>query len=248
MKVSFYICLWVIVDYLVRYSGNQSLVQNAFVVCLLAVLLVRKLDKELFAQEIQYQSAIRRYRIFEIYYSNDTVKMLRVVRKRFYWQLSWAVYSIFVAVGLYLLQVADVVVYAVLALMVVLASVISYKSYSLYRTIKKDGLPEFDKSQFPGLEAYYRQYCELREHSSARNLRPKAPSMSGWISAVSILFAVGSIVIGFYGLSLALFESGNSGIVVSVMLVWVALSLYFGIKDLIDSVVALWTKPMLCIT
>ena len=83
MKTSFYFFLWFIVYYLIGLTGSQLLIQNDFFAALILVFCISRLDNKLFSKEIQYQTNLNRAYIFEIFYSNDSEKMAKVVRQRF---------------------------------------------------------------------------------------------------------------------------------------------------------------------
>ena len=244
MKTSFYFFLWFIVYYLIGLTGSQLLIQNDFFAALILVFCISRLDNKLFSKEIQYQTNLNRAYIFEIFYSNDSEKMAKVVRQRCLGQTIWAIYCILTVAGLLALHNTDIVAYAIFGLFGLMSMIASSKFYSQYREIKENGLPPFDESQFSADEEPYRKYCELRSQYSAQELQPKMPSISKWVNIASVVFAIACIGGGLFYLFLILFGIGHINMLFSAMLIWAVLAVYFGIKDLISSIRILQKKPI----
>ncbi len=244
MKTSFYFFLWFIVYYLIGLTGSQLLIQNDFFVALILVFFISRLDSKLFSQETQYQTNLNRAYIFEIFYSNDAEKMVKIACQRFLGQTVWAIYCILTVAGLLALHNTDIIAYAIFGFFGVLSMIASSKFFSQYRSIKENGLPPFDESQFSEDGESYKRYCELRGQYSAQELQPKTPSISKWVNIASIVFAVACIGGGSFYLFLILFEVSRINMLFSAILIWAVLAIYFGIKDIISSICILQKKPM----
>lgn len=244
MKTSFYFFLWFIVYYLIGLTGNQLLIQNDFFVALILVFFISRLDSKLFHKETQYQANLNRAYIFEIFYSNDTDKMIEIVKQRFLGQTIWAIYCILTVAGLLAMHNTDIIAYAIFGFFGIVSMIASSKIFSQYRAIKENGLPAFNDSQFSEDEESYMRYCELRRQYSSQELQPHAPSMSKWVNVVSIIFAFACIGGGLFYLFLILFGASHINLLFSAMLIWAVLAVYFGIKDIISSVRILQKKPI----
>ena len=244
MKTSFYFFLWFIIYYLIGLTGSQLLIQNDFFVALILVFFISKIINKLFYKEIQYQANLNRTYIFEIFYSNDVKKMLKIARQKFLTQTIWAIYCMLTIAGLLALHNTDLFIYVIFGLFGVMSMIASSKSFSQYRTIKENGLPPFNESQFSAEEDYYRRYCELRSQYSAQALQPKAPSISKWVNIISIVFALACIVGGGFYLFLILSDFGKLNMLFTAMLIWAVLAVYFGIKDIISSIHTLQKRPI----
>ena len=244
MKTSFYFFLWFIVYYLIGLTGSQLLIQNDFFVALILVFCISRLDNKLFYKETQYQTNLNRAYIFEIFYSNDSEKMAKVVRQRCLGQTIWAIYCILTVAGLLALHNTDIVAYVIFGFFGIMSMIASSRFYSQYRAIKENGLPSFDESQFSQDEDSYRKYCELRGQYSAQELLPHTPSISKWVNIASLVFAIACIGGGMFYLFLILFGINHIDMLFSAMLIWAVLAVYFGIKDLIGSIRVLQKRPM----
>lgn len=143
MKTSFYFFLWFIIYYLIGLTGSQLLIQNDFFVALILVFFISKIINKLLYKEIQYQANLNRTYIFEIFYSNDVKKMLKIARQKFLTQTIWAIYCMLTIAGLLALHNTDLFIYVVFGLIGVMSMIASSKSFSQYRTIKENGLPPF---------------------------------------------------------------------------------------------------------
>lgn len=244
MKTSFYFFLWFIVYYLIGLTGSQLLIQNDFFVALILVFFISRLDNKLFSQETQYQANLNRAYIFEIFYSNDVGEMAKVARQRFIGQTVLAIYCILTVAGLLALHNTDIVAYAIFGFFGLISIISSSKFFSQYRTIKDNGLPLFENSQFSDDRESYVRYCELRSQYSAQELQPQAPSISKWVNIASIVFAIACIGGGLYYLFLILLGINHINILFSAMLIWAVLAVYFGCKDIISSIRILQKRPI----
>lgn len=244
MKTSFYFFLWFIVYYLIGLTGSKLLIQNDFFVALILVFFISRLDSKLFHKEAQYQANLNRAYIFEIFYSHDVEKMIKIARQRFLGQTIWAIYCILTVAGLVALHNTDFVAYAIFGFFGVMSMIASSKFFSQYRTIKENGLPPFNESQFSEDAESYMRYCELRKQYSSQELQPQVPTISKWVNAASIIFAVSCVGGGLFYLYLILFEVIRINMLFSAMLIWAILAIYFGIKDLISSIRTLQKKPI----
>lgn len=244
MKTSFYFFLWFIVYYLIGLTGSPLLIQNGFFVALILVFFISRLDRKFFAQETQYQANLNRAYIFEIFYTNDAGKMAKIIRNKLIGQTVWAIYCILTVIGLLALRSSDIFAYVIFGLFGVASMIASSKCLSQYKTIKEDGLPPFDESQFSEDNELFVKYCELRRQYPAKALQPQAPSISKWVNIASIIFAVACIGGGLFYLSLILFKLTHINLLFSAMLIWAVLAVYFGIKDLVGSIRILQHKPI----
>lgn len=244
MKTSFYFFLWFIVYYLIGLTGSQILIQNDFFVALILVFFISRLDSKLFYKETQYQTNLNRAYIFEIFYSNNAEKLEKTVRQRFLGQTVWAIYCVLTVAGLLALHNTDVVAYVIFGLFGVMSMIASSKLFSQYRTIKDNGLPAFEDSQFSDDVESYKRYCDLSSQYSASELQPHTPSLSKWVNIASIIFAIACIGVGLFYLFLILFEVSHINMLFSAMLLWAVLAVFFGIKDLISSIRILQKKPI----
>lgn len=244
MKTSFYFFLWFIVYYIIGLTGSQLLIQNDFFVALILVFFISRIDNKFFSQETQYQANLNRAYIFEIFYSNNVKEMIRVVRQRFIGQTILAIYCILTVAGLLVLHNTDIIAYAIFGFLGITSMIASSKLFSQYRTIKDNGLPSFEDSQFSDDAESYRRYCELRYQYSVKELQPQTPSISKWVNIASIVFAVACIGGGLYYLFLILFGLNQINILFSAMLIWSILAIYFGCKDIVSSIRILQRRPI----
>ena len=92
-------------------------------------------------------------------------------------------------------------------------------------------------------EEAYTRYKELCQSYTYEQLLPHAPKMSKWLNIASIVFAVACIGGGLFYLIVILFGPDNINVLFSAMLIWSVLAIYFGVKDLIDSIRGLKEIP-----
>jgi|GEM_PF-2892372 len=243
MKTSFYFFFWFIVYYLIGLTGIPLLIQNGFFVALILAFLISRLDTKLLYKEYQYQAGLNRAYIYEIFYSNDAEKMSRIYRHKCLGETICAIYCLLTVAGLIALRDTDVLAYVIFGLLGISSMVASSKSFTQYRAVKENGLPSFAESQFSMEEDSYKRYCELRALYPAKELLPKAPAISKWVNIASIIFALACIGGGLFYLYLLLFSAGHINILISAMLIWSVLAVFFGFKDLINSVRTLQNKP-----
>lgn len=245
MKTSFYFFLWFVIYYLIELTGSSVLIQNSFVVALIAVIIVGRLERKIFAGELIYQVNLNRAYLFEIFYSNDVVKMTKIVQKRCLGQTVSAIYCILVIASLLAMHRGDIFAYFIFGVYGIMMMTASSKSLTTYRDIKANGLPAFSDSQFAADGEAYLKYCELRKQYSVKELQPQMPPISKWANIASILFAVACIgggliymLIFFWGMGF-----GLANMFYSALFVWGFLAVYFGFKDLISSILTLQKVP-----
>lgn len=244
MKTSFYFFLWFIVYWLIGLTGNRFLIQNDFLVALVFVYLIGRLDRRLFYKERRYQSQLNNSYIFEIFYTHDARRLCAIIRDRLVWQVVWATYCILTVLGLLALKSDSLVAYLVFGFIGIATMMASFKTYAYYRRIKENGMPEFSESEFARNAAAYEKYCELRSRFTASQLIPPIPTLSKWVNVVSILFALACIAGGGFYFFYFAFTGQRFDLFVSAILIWAVLAIYFGVKDLIDSIRLLGGKPI----
>lgn len=236
MKTSFYFFFWFIIYYLIGLTGSQLLIKNDFFVALIIVYFISRLDRKLFAPELTYQANLNRAYIFEIFYSNDAKKMTNILGRQCLSQTIMAVYCLLTVVGLLALGNSDIIAYIIFGFFGLASMIASSKTFNQYRNVKQNGIPDFSESPYSDDEESYSRYRELRQSYTAKQLLPKAPKMSKWVNLASIIFAGACICGGLFYLLLILFGIDNMNFLFSAMLIWSLLALYFGVKDLIDSI------------
>lgn len=236
MKTSFYFFFWIIVYFLFDLTGNAFLIQNGFVVALILVFILARLDRKLFAPELIYQNNLNLWYVFEIFYSNDGKKMAKILKNQCIGQTVMAVYCLLTVAGLLALGSDDIFTYVIFGFFGIAMMIASSKTFSQYRSIKEEGLPDFGDSPYAAYEQSYMQYCEQRQIYTAKQLVPKAPKMSKWVNIASIVFAVACLGGGLFYLIVILFGVGKMNLLFSAMLIWAVLAVFFGAKDLIDSI------------
>ena len=236
MKTSFYFFFWFIIYYLIGLTGSPLLIQNDFFVALIIVFFLTRLDRKLFAPELIYQANLNRGYVFEIFYRNDTKKMMKLLKQQCLGQTIMAIYCLLTIVGLLTLGNSDIVAYVIFGFFGIMSIVGSSKTFNQYREVKDNGLPDFRNSQYSEDHEAYAQYRELRQTYTSEQLLPKAPKMSKWINIASIIFAVACIGGGLFYLILILEGSNHINVFFSAVLIWSVLAIYFGVKDLVDSI------------
>lgn len=189
MKTSFYFFFWFIIYFLIELTGIPFLIQNGFLVALILIFIIIRLDKKLFAPELTYQTNLNRAYIFEIFYTKDDKKMAKILARQCISQSITAIYCIITVVGLWALSDNDVVAYLIFGFLAIVSMIASSKLLNQYRNVKRYGIPDFSESQFSEDEEAYSRYCNLRQSYTAKQLLPKAPKMSKWVNIVSIIFA-----------------------------------------------------------
>lgn len=243
MKTSFYFFLWFIVYYLIGLTGFPALVNNSFVVALVLVYLISRLNAKLFAQDIAYQANLNKWYIFEIFYSNEPRKLTRILRNRVIGETVWALYCILTVFGLLLIGARDFLVLGIFGFLGVISMVASSRNFNRMRDINENGLPPFDRSPYAPLSPEYIAYREARAAYTAEQLRPQAPAISKWVNIMSIVFAALCSLIGLLYMVLLTGSLGNMQILDVTFLIYGVLAIYFGIKDLVTSIRALCHKP-----
>ena len=243
MKTSFYFFLWFIVYYLISLTGVAALVNNSFVVALVLVYLISRLNGRLFAQDIAYQSNLNKWYIFEIFYSNEPHELSKILRNRVIGETVWALYCILTVFGLLLMGARDFLIIGVFGFLGVISMVASSRNFNRMREINENGLPPFDQSPYAPLSPEYIAYREARAAYTAEQLRPKAPAISKWVNILSIIFAVLCSLIGMLYMVMLIGSLGNMQMLEVTFLIYGVLAIYFGIKDLVTSIRALCHKP-----
>ncbi|MDE7385755.1 MAG: hypothetical protein K2N28_01305 [Muribaculaceae bacterium] len=243
MKTSFYFFLWFIVYYLIGLTGVPALVNNSFVVALILVYLISRLNSKLFAQDIAYQANLNKWYIFEIFYSNEPRKLTRILRNRVIGETVWALYCILTVFGLLLIGARDFLVLGVFGFLGVISMVASSRNFNRMRDINENGLPSFDQSPYAPLSPEYIAYREARAAYTAEQLRPQAPAISKWVNIMSIVFAALCSLIGLLYMILLIGTLGNMQILDVTFLIYGVLAIYFGVKDLVASIRALCHRP-----
>ncbi|MDE6402620.1 MAG: hypothetical protein K2K86_02295 [Muribaculaceae bacterium] len=243
MKTSFYFFLWFIVYYLIGLTGIPALVNNSFVVALILVYLISRLNSKLFAQDIAYQANLNKWYIFEIFYSNEPRKLTRILRNRVIGETVWALYCILTVFGLLLIGARDFLVLGVFGFLGVISMVASSRNFNRMRDINENGLPSFDQSPYAPLSPEYIAYREARAAYTTEQLRPQAPAISKWVNIMSIVFAALCSLIGLLYMILLIGTLGNMQILDVTFLIYGVLAIYFGVKDLVTSIRALCHRP-----
>lgn len=243
MKTSFYFFFWFIIYYLIGLTGSSLLIQNDFFVALIIVFFLTRLDRKLFAPELIYQANLNRGYDFEIFYRNDTKKMMKLLKQQCLGQTIMAIYCLLTIVGLLTLSNSDIVAYVIFGFFGIMSMVGSSKTFNQYRDVRENGLPDFSDSQHSEDEEAYTRYKELCQSYTYEQLLPHAPKMSKWLNIASIVFAVACIGGGLFYLIVILFGPDNINVLFSAMLIWSVLAIYFGVKDLIDSIRGLKEIP-----
>lgn len=244
MKTSFYFFLWFIVYYLINLTGVPAIVNNSFLVALLLVYLVSRLNGKLFAKDIMYQIMLNRWYIFEAFYSNQPHKIVNMMRGSVIGNSIWALYCILTVFGLLMLGIYNYLIIGVFGILGAISMVASSREFNRMRDIKENGLPPFDKSPYAALTPEYNDYSMNRSIASAEALKPAPPAISRWVNILSIIFAVLCTLIGIGYVILMLINSiGNMYLIDVTFLMYGALAIYYGIRDLINSIRALRHRP-----
>lgn len=245
MKTSFYFFLWFIIYYLIDLTGNSMLMANDFVIALILVFIVSRIDGRLCAKEKIYQHTLNMQYIYEIFYKGNLKAMLAIVRRELIWQTVWAVYCIITVFGLIAFRSDQIVAYLIFGFFGVLSMIASVRMQKIYHSLKTQGLPPFHLSQYAASSKGFNEYCEKRRAGySPEALRPVRPPESKAVNIISIVFALACALGGIVYFAVIIFSPTPFNLLMSAMMIWAVLALYFGIKDLIDSIAILRGKPI----
>ena len=244
MKTSFYFFLWFIVYYLISLTGVPALMNNSFLVALVLVYLISRLNGRLFAKDIAYQATLNKWYIFEAFYSHEPRKIVNMLRDSVIGNSIWALYCILTVFGLLMLGIYNYLIIGVFGILGVISMVASSRNFNRMRDIKENGLPPFDKSPYAVFTPEYNHYSMNRSIATAEALKPTPPAISKWVNILSIVFASLCTLIGIgYVILLVINSIGDMYLIDVTFLLYGVLAIYYGIRDLINSIRALCHKP-----
>ena len=244
MKTSFYFFLWFIIYWLIGLTGSPLLIQNGFIVALVVVYIISWLDRKWFAAEKVYENQLNLVYIFEIFYRGEVKKMIAIYRNKLIWEVVWTVYCFLTVVSLFIFSHNSFVAIIIFAIFGAITMVSSFKTFNMYSDLRQHGLPSFEDSPYGLLSDQYRNYCSLRSEYTPEQLLPEIPSISKWVNIASIIFAI-LCILGGIAYMMIIFITGQSlNLAFSPMLIWSVLAIYFGVKDLIESIRLLKGRPV----
>ncbi len=243
MKTSFYFFLWFIVYFLIGLTGVPFLMNHAFLSAWVFVYLIGKACDKLFEPENSYQINLNRALIFEIFYNNEADKLIQIMRRRLVADTILAIYCILTVAGLVAFGAHDYFAYAIFGFFGIVSMIRSCKTFNQYRSVKENGLPQFNESMFAYDDEAYQEYSKYRAEYTAEEMAPEAPKMSKWLNCVALLFSALCFIGGLL-YTIIILGYGEINFMASAMLIWSMLAIYYGMKDFISSIQLLRGKPV----
>lgn len=242
MKSSFYYVLWIGLYMIFDWINVPFLQNNSFVAAFIIVIIVQNLLNKSLAPDIMKDQRFRTLRLYEEIYTNN----IKAYRDRMLYNvILYSVFAIyFVFTFVWILRFADysdfgnslfeIVIFGGLGAYYVYRATKLVASYSriLRATTLKECLPDIDNYED------YRNFSELRSYRTYAEILNSQPRVSSFYNILNIVFSVMSILLGVWFLRLSLpnfFHFSEMGMYMIILLLYGALALQAGIKDLISS-------------
>lgn len=243
MKASFYFVAWILVYILIDILNIQLLKENSFVAACVIVCGGAYIMNKIFATNVQNQQVREVAKFFEKIYTDDVNSLKKEVFKDLILEISATVYLLLAIIGFATLNSGEFVEYVVFGFFFLLSCKNSYKLLVKYNSIKNVGsLSEFTEDSITNFLTEeeidcYNSYCtERNEHSFDEMCPPKERSYKIY-QITSVVLSIVCILLGVVLLVswLPLFFFANQGgFLITAMVLYASMALFYGIKDLIN--------------
>ena len=243
MKTSFYFVSWILVYVLIDILNIQLLQENSFVAACVIVWGGAYIMNKVFATNVQNQHIREVAKFFEKIYTDDVSGLRKEVFKDLILEISATVYLLLAIIGFATLNAGEFVVYVVFGFFFLLSCKNTYKLLVKYNSIKNvSSLSEFTEDSITNFLTEeeidcYNSYCnERNEHSFEEMCPPKERSYKIF-QIISVVISIVCILLGVVLLLswLPLFFFANQGgFLISAMVLYASMALFYGIKDLIN--------------
>lgn len=243
MKTSFYFVAWILVYVLIDILNIQLLKENSFVAVCVIVWGGAYIMNKVFATNVQNQHIREIAKFFEKIYTDDVSGLRKEVFKDLILEISATVYLLLAIIGFATLNAGEFVVYVVFGFFFLLSCKNTYKLLVKYNSIKNvSSLSEFTEDSITNFLTeeeidYYNSYCNERNEHSFEEMYPPKERSYKIFQITSVVFSIVCILLGavllVYWLPLFFFAN-QGGFLITAMVLYASMALFYGIKDLIN--------------
>ena len=252
MKTSFYFVIWIIIYPLLGLLHNPVIMENSFIVALVAVWGLSWLLNRSMPETLRYEAAVARVTILEEIYSGNAETLRKRLARQTMVQFITAVYfgATFVFVLYSILQHSDANDWIALVLFGLFAFGAINSAVTLNKAkwqITADPSPESCNEVVR--KVYRMDFDSYRTHRSMSSLSEMLPPAPPHIKAfrifsiiIAIICALLGIIYLIRGILIFAFMNSGAGISAGIMyFLYGSLAAYFGTKDTIDLITLLRT-------
>lgn len=243
MKTSFYFVLWIVIYPLLWLIPSAAVQEYSFVVALMAVFGLSALLNRTFSDTFTYARVVQSFPVFEnVYLGNVAVFKKYLTREMVIEFITSLYFCIALAVIITMAfedlsaTLMELFIFGAFTLMVLNRSV---KLFNAVRALKENPTQETCADILTyTLHTNYEAYTEARSQAPYQALFPPRPRYYSVYIVCSVIFAVLAILLGLGVLVLGLIILFNSNSIAGnstagIYLLYGALAIYYGIRDLI---------------
>lgn len=244
MKTSFYFVAWILVYVLIDILNIQLLKENSFVAACVIVWGGAYIMNKVFATNVLNQLVREEFQFFEKIYTDDVVGLKKQIFKELILEVSATAYLLLAIIGFATLNIGEFIEYAVFGFFFLLSCKNSYMILVKYNSIKNIGyLSELTKDNITNFLTEkeidcYNSYCNERNECSFEELFPPKEHSYKMYQITSVVFSAICILLGVvllvYWFPLFFFAN-QGGILITAMVLYASMAIYYGIKDLIEN-------------
>lgn len=242
MKASFYFVLWIGIYFIFDIINVPFLQNNSFIAALIVIWMLQSFLNNALQNDIAKERQLSAIYLYEQIYTND----INSYRRKTLWNIiPYGVFTIyFLFTFIWILKFANYHDIGNTIFEMVIFGVLG--GYYCWRTGKL--IDEYVKLHrvykltdfFQGITANpaYMQFCEERTVRSFGEVLSTEPRPSSGYRIANIIFAIASILLGVWFLKVSLphfFSSTQTGMYMVILVLYGALAIQAGIKDLMTS-------------